>query len=101
VAADAVVDLAIGVGGVVVGGLGTWAAVAQKFGDLTARVRALERVVDNGLKAIDVKIDDTKKDMEKQIDDRHQENQRWNEHFSQQLDKIDRQTDRRGEPRPI
>jgi hypothetical protein len=88
--ADALADLAFAAGGAVIGGLGTWAAVAGKFGRLESRVTNVESVaaaaaglgrleerVDNieeTAKRLENKIDVNQERTEQQMAGRHKEN---------------------------
>jgi hypothetical protein len=63
-AADGVTDALFGMGGIVVGGLTTWALVAGRMGSLVATVKALdaridrhEALDDERFKSIDAKLD--------------------------------------------
>lgn len=77
-------DVAIGVGGAVVGGLGTWAAVSGKFGRLEAKVGAVEDTT----RRLEKKIDDNEKEDRAERLRMHGENQASLTALNQRLDSV-------------
>lgn len=107
--ADVLADLAFSAGGAVIGGLGTWSAVAGKFGRLEARVNNIERIAiaANGLgrleqrvdnieetsKRLELKIDQNQERIEQQMADRHQENKELLRENKGAVDQLTRRLD--------
>lgn len=65
---DPGMDVLIGAGGVIMGSLTTWAAVARGYGALQERVKGLESRFDRGEKAVTERIDRHEETVTKALD---------------------------------
>lgn len=85
------VEIATGIFSAVLGGL----AVYAKVGERLARIETRQGFLEATSKRIETKVDDNAKDLTERIDGYHHDNQKVQERFAEQLNKIDKQTDRR------
>jgi hypothetical protein len=98
-AADALsvrVEIGTGVGGAIVGGLAVYAKVSERL----ARIETRQDAIEGTAVRIEKKIDDNQARTERQVEDHHDENRKRLDRFAEQLTTIERQTNRREQPRP-